>query len=133
MIQGGGMDENLKEKPTKTPIKNEGGNGLTNMKYTVAMARTNDPHSATCQFFINTADNGFLNRAQARDRFGYTVFGKVVEGTEVVDKINNMPTEARANPMSPAALMKDVPKTNIIIRGAKVVSKKGEMAPMMAK
>ncbi len=92
MIQGGGMDENLKEKEVKAPVRNEAGNGLKNNKYTVAMARTNDPHSATSQFFINTADNGFLNREQAQDGFGYTVFGKVVEGMDVVDKIGVVKT-----------------------------------------
>jgi cyclophilin family peptidyl-prolyl cis-trans isomerase len=126
MIQSGGMDENLKEKEVKPPVRNEAGNGLKNKKYTVAMARTNDPHSATSQFFINTADNGFLNREQAQDGFGYTVFGKVVEGMDVVDKIGDVKTNSHANPAFPAMLMRDVPATPITIKSAKVVGKQAE-------
>jgi cyclophilin family peptidyl-prolyl cis-trans isomerase len=124
MIQGGGMDGNLKEKKTKPPVLNEADNGLINKKYTVAMARTGDPHSATCQFFINTADNTFLDRANAADGFGYTVFGRVVKGLDVVDKIGSTPTNARPNPAFPAMLMRDVPVTPIVIKSARVVSKK---------
>ncbi len=127
MIQGGGMDENLKEKEVKPPVQNEAGNGLKNKKYTIAMARTNDPHSATSQFFINTGDkNDFLNREQAQDGFGYTVFGNVVEGMEVVDKIGNVKTGAHPNPTFPAMLMRDVPVTPITIKSAKVVAKQAE-------
>ena len=86
MIQGGGFDQKMKEKETGPPVRNEADNGLGNEQYTVAMARTADPHSATAQFFVNTnaqpGGNGFLNRDQARDGFGYTVFGKVIDGTE---------------------------------------------------
>ncbi len=121
MIQGGGMDGTLKEKKTRPPVQNEAGNGLTNDKYTVAMARTNDPHSATAQFFVNTKDNGFLNRDQARDGFGYTVFGKVIQGTEVVDKIESAKTQSMPNPTVPAVLMQDVPATPIVIKSAKVL------------
>jgi cyclophilin family peptidyl-prolyl cis-trans isomerase len=121
MIQGGGMDGALKEKKTRPPVRNEADNGLKNEKYTVAMARTNDPHSATAQFFVNTENNGFLNRDQARDGFGYTVFGKVTKGTEVVDKIESTKTQSMPNPAVPALLMKDVPSTPIVVNSAKVL------------
>ncbi len=87
MIQGGGMTADMKEKPTEAPIALESRTGLTNQRGTVAMARTNDPNSATAQFFINVKDNDFLNQAQSRDGNGYAVFGKVVQGMDVVDKI----------------------------------------------
>ena len=87
MIQGGGFESGMKQKPTDAPIKNEAKNGLKNEKYSLAMARTGDPHSATGQFFINTTNNGFLNNAEAQDGWGYAVFGKVVEGQDVVDAI----------------------------------------------
>jgi len=120
MIQGGGMDTNLKKKKTRPPVKNEANNGLTNERYTVAMARTNDPHSATAQFFVNTGDkNGFLNRAEARDGFGYTVFGKVIKGTEVVDKIDSARVQSVPNPEFPAALIPIVIKSVKILKGAK--------------
>ena len=93
MVQGGGMDEAMKQKPTMAPIENEANNGLKNDKYTVAMARTNDPHSATAQFFINTADNGFLNfKAPNASGWGYAVFGKVTAGQDVVDSIERVAT-----------------------------------------
>ncbi len=93
MVQGGGMDENMAQKPTRDPIENEANNGLKNDKYTVAMARTMDPHSATAQFFINVQDNAFLNfSAETPQGWGYAVFGKVVEGFEVVDKIKAVET-----------------------------------------
>ena len=93
MVQGGGMDEAMKQKPTMAPIENEANNGLKNDKYTVAMARTNDPHSATAQFFINTADNGFLNfKAPNASGWGYAVFGKVTAGQDVVDAIERVAT-----------------------------------------
>jgi peptidyl-prolyl cis-trans isomerase A (cyclophilin A) len=92
MIQGGGMTEDLKQKPTRAPIPLESRNGLNNERGTVAMARTGDPNSATAQFFINVKDNEFLNASKAQDGNGYTVFGKVVAGMDVVDKIRNMPT-----------------------------------------
>ncbi len=88
MVQGGGMEPGMKQKPCETPITNEADNGLKNFSYTVAMARTSDPHSATAQFFINLADNGFLDHtAISAKGWGYAVFGKVVAGTEVVDEI----------------------------------------------
>jgi cyclophilin family peptidyl-prolyl cis-trans isomerase len=108
MIQGGGFGPDLQRKNTRAAIKNEAGNGLKNDKYTLAMARTNVPDSATSQFFINTADNHFLNRAQAQDGVGYAVFGKVVEGQSVVDKIGKAKTTTKAG-------MKDVPVQTITI------------------
>jgi len=93
MIQGGGMDEKMKPKSTRAPIANEAKNGLKNDRYTVAMARTNDPHSATAQFFINTKDNDFLNfKAENSNDWGYAVFGKVVSGQNVVDEIAKVKT-----------------------------------------
>ncbi|MBN8503102.1 MAG: peptidyl-prolyl cis-trans isomerase [Burkholderiales bacterium] len=93
MIQGGGMDADMKQKPTEAPIQNEANNGLKNLKYTLAMARTNAPHSATAQFFINTTDNGFLDfKSESPSGWGYAVFGKVVSGTEVVDAIEKVRT-----------------------------------------
>lgn len=93
MIQGGGMDAEMKQRGTGSPIANEANNGLTNDKYTLAMARTSDPHSATAQFFINTADNAFLNfRAENAQGWGYAVFGKVVAGTDIVDRIESVKT-----------------------------------------
>ncbi len=91
MIQGGGFDKSMKQKPTKPPVKNESANGLKNDNYTVAMARTNVPDSATSQFFVNVKDNDFLNNAGAANP-GYAVFGKVVDGKDVVDKIKKVPT-----------------------------------------
>jgi peptidyl-prolyl cis-trans isomerase B (cyclophilin B) len=93
MIQGGGFEPGMKQKPTDAPIANEANNGLKNQHYTLAMARTSDPHSATAQFFINTTDNGFLNfRAENAQGWGYAVFGRVVAGTEVVDAIERVRT-----------------------------------------
>ncbi|MEO8924233.1 MAG: peptidylprolyl isomerase [Caldimonas sp.] len=106
MIQGGGMTADLKEKATRPPIALESKNGLTNQRGTVAMARTNDPNSATAQFFINVKDNDFLNQAQARDGNGYTVFGKVVDGMDVVDKIRAVPTGPGDVPLTPVVIKK---------------------------
>jgi peptidyl-prolyl cis-trans isomerase B (cyclophilin B) len=93
MIQGGGFNDKMVQKPTKAAIKNEADNGLKNAKYTIAMARTNDPHSATAQFFINVADNEFLNFSSPTDRgWGYAVFGKVRAGMDVVDNIRKVKT-----------------------------------------
>jgi len=115
MVQGGGYDQaGYAEKSTKAPVENEGGNGLKNERGTVAMARTNDPHSATAQFFINHANNDFLN-AGARGQWGYAVFGKVVEGLDVVDKIANAPT-GRTPPFG-----QDMPVTKVIIKKASIV------------
>lgn len=108
MIQGGGFDATMKQKATDKPIKNEGGNGLKNTKYTVAMARTSVPDSATSQFYINVADNAFLDRANSRDGVGYAVFGKVIAGTQIVDKIV-------ANPTGEKGGMPDVPVETITI------------------
>jgi len=115
MIQGGGMDKDMREKPTHEPIKNEANNGLENDAYTVAMARTNDPHSATAQFFINVKDNGFLNhRGKNPQGWGYAVFGKVVQGQDVVDAIKAVPTGNRG-------FHQDVPLTPVVIEKATVV------------
>ena len=92
MIQGGGMKADMSEKPTRAPIPLESRNGLTNLRGTLAMARTMDPNSATAQFFINVKDNAFLDQANSRDGNGYAVFGKVVAGMDVVDKIKAVPT-----------------------------------------
>ncbi len=113
MIQGGGFEPGMKQKPTKAPIKNEAANGLRNEKYTIAMARTNAPHSATAQFFINTKTNFFLDYP-GQDGFGYCVFGKVVEGQDVVDKIGKVKTGFRAG-------FQDVPETDVIITKAELV------------
>lgn len=97
MIQGGGFEPGLQQKETKAPIENEANNGLKNDKYTIAMARTNDPHSATSQFFINVADNDFLNHTSPTPRgWGYAVFGKVVAGTDLVDAIAAVRTASRS-------------------------------------
>lgn len=104
MIQGGGFEPGMIQKKTNAPIKNEAANGLKNDKYTVAMARTGDPHSATAQFFINVKDNDFLNAAQSRDGNGYAVFGKVISGMDVVDKIRVAPTSAGDFPNDPVVI-----------------------------
>jgi cyclophilin family peptidyl-prolyl cis-trans isomerase len=105
MIQGGGFDASMSQKATKGPIKNEFGNGLTNQRGTIAMARTNDPHSATAQFFINTVDNGFLNNPP-----GYAVFGKVTAGMDVVEKIEKVETASKGGhrdvPAQPVTIVK---------------------------
>ncbi len=93
MLQGGGFEAGMKQKPTTAPIKNEANNGLKNLRYTLAMARTSDPHSATAQFFINTVDNGFLDfKAENVQGWGYAVFGRVVDGFDVVEKIEGVRT-----------------------------------------
>jgi len=116
MIQGGGMTADMKEKETRAPIPLESRNGLTNQRGTIAMARTQDPNSATAQFFINVKDNDFLNQTQARDGNGYAVFGKVTAGMDVVKKIEGTPTTTRG-PMA------DVPQKPVVIESATVVSK----------
>lgn len=117
MIQGGGMTAEMKEKRTQAPIRNEANNGLKNRKYTIAMARTGEPHSATAQFFINTRDNDFLDfKAQNPQGWGYAVFGKVIGGQDVVDKIENVATLRRAG-------HSDVPETPVIIKKAYVMEK----------
>ena len=112
MVQGGGFEPGLKQKPTKAPIKNESSNGLTNKRGTLAMARTNDPDSATAQFFINLKDNTFLDRAQARDGVGYAVFGKVTSGMDVVEKIKAVSTGRRGH-------HDDVPVKDVLITSVK--------------
>jgi len=111
MIQGGGFDVQMNQKPTKAPIKNEADNGLKNEAYTVAMARTNVPDSATAQFFINVADNTFLNHtAKTPQGWGYAIFGKVVKGQDVVDKIKAVPTANKSMhqnvPVEPVTIIK---------------------------
>jgi peptidyl-prolyl cis-trans isomerase B (cyclophilin B) len=117
MIQGGGLDAKLDKKSTRAPIKNEADNGLTNDAYTVAMARTGDPNSATAQFFINTVNNGFLNHtAKTPQGWGYAVFAKVVQGKEVVDKIKAVPTATKG-------MYENVPVEPVTIVKATVVQK----------
>ena len=115
MVQGGGFEPGMKQKPSDAPIANEANNGLKNDNYTVAMARTNDPHSATAQFFINIADNAFLNHtAPSAQGWGYAVFGKVVGGKEVVDRIKAVKTGRKG-------FHDDVPNEDVIIEKAVVV------------
>lgn len=115
MIQGGGFDENLRQKETKAPIKIESDNGLKNDRGTIAMARTNDPNSATSQFFINLVDNNFLNfRSPDVTGYGYAVFGKVTDGMDVVDKIATVPTGS-------FGYMQDVPKYLIQIESVEII------------
>ncbi len=112
MIQGGGFEPGMKEKKTKDPIKNESTNGLSNKKYTLAMARTSDPDSATAQFYINVKDNSFLDREKARDKVGYCVFGKVIEGMDVVDKIKAVETGNKGG-------HDDVPLQDVVIKSVR--------------
>ncbi len=115
MIQGGGFLPGMKEKQTRAPIENEAANGLKNDKYTIAMARTSDPHSATAQFFINVADNGFLNHtAPTPQGWGYAVFGKVVAGQDVVDQIARVRTGSRS-------FYGDVPLEDVVIEKAEEI------------
>jgi peptidyl-prolyl cis-trans isomerase B (cyclophilin B) len=113
MIQGGGFEEGMKQKPTTQTVENEAKNGLKNDVYTLAMARTSDPHSASAQFFINVKNNSFLD-FPGQDGWGYAVFGKVVEGTEVVDQIRKVRT-------SRSGMHADVPVEPVIIEKAEVV------------
>ena len=116
MIQGGGFMPGLREKNTGAPIENEANNGLKNAAYTVAMARTSDPHSASAQFFINVADNDFLNHTAPTPKgWGYAVFGKVVDGQSVVDAIKTAPTGRRG-------FHDDVPKDDVVIEKAVLVA-----------
>lgn len=112
MVQGGGFEPGMKQKPCNAPIENEANNGLKNNHYTVAMARTSDPHSATAQFFINVADNAFLNHtAPSSQGWGYAVFGKVVAGNDVVDKIKAVKTSRKG-------YHDDVPVDDVVIEKA---------------
>ena len=115
MVQGGGFEPGMKLKATKSPVKNEAQNGLKNTRYTVAMARTSEPHSATAQFFINVNDNGFLDHtAPSPQGWGYCVFGRVTEGQDVVDRIKVVKTGRRG-------MNQDVPVEDVIIERAEVV------------
>jgi peptidyl-prolyl cis-trans isomerase B (cyclophilin B) len=112
MVQGGGFEPGMTQKPTDAPINNEANNGLKNDLYTVAMARTSDPHSASAQFFINVSNNGFLNHtAPSSQGWGYAVFGKVVGGTDIVKKIEGVPTGRKG-------FHDDVPKDDVVIEKA---------------
>jgi len=116
MVQGGGMEPGMSQKSTDAPIENEANNGLKNANYTVAMARTGDPHSATAQFFINVSDNSFLNHtAPSAQGWGYAVFGKVISGTDVVDKIKGVKTGRKG-------FHDDVPKEDVVIEKAVALS-----------
>jgi peptidyl-prolyl cis-trans isomerase B (cyclophilin B) len=115
MVQGGGFEPGMKQKRTDAPVRNEANNGLKNAKYTIAMARTSDPHSATAQFFINATDNGFLDfKAENASGWGYAVFGKVVAGQDVVDAIEGVKTGQRGG-------HGDVPQEDVVIQRAVVV------------
>lgn len=116
MIQGGGMDAKMNQKSTRAPIKNEADNGLKNEPYTIAMARTSDPNSATSQFFINVADNQRLNHTgKTMSGWGYTVFGKVVQGKDVVDKIKGVPTTSQG-------MHENVPQTPVPIISTMIIA-----------
>ena len=116
MIQGGGMDKDMQESSTLPPIKNEANNGLKNDKYTIAMARTNQPHSATAQFFINIKDNDFLNfSGENMHGWGYAVFGKAIAGTEVIDKIKAVKTGRHGH-------HDDVPTETVVIESAEILA-----------
>lgn len=115
VIQGGGFDRDMKEKPTRAPIRNEANNRLSNLLGTIAMARTPDPHSASAQFFINTNDNAFLDFSkETDDGWGYCVFGKVIDGLEVVEQIEEVPTTRRSG-------HEDVPVDIILIEKAEII------------
>jgi peptidyl-prolyl cis-trans isomerase B (cyclophilin B) len=115
MVQGGGMEPGMAQKPCDAPIENEANNGLKNLNYTVAMARTGDPHSATAQFFINVADNTFLNHTSPSSQgWGYAVFGKVVGGTDIVDQLKAVKTGRKG-------FHDDVPKDDLVIEKAVVL------------
>jgi cyclophilin family peptidyl-prolyl cis-trans isomerase len=113
MVQGGGFESGMRQKRTRPSIINESSNGLKNERGTLAMARTSDPDSASSQFFINTVNNDFLNKASARDGVGYCVFAKVIVGMDVVDKIVAVPTADKSG-------HQNVPKTDVVIRSAKL-------------
>jgi len=116
MIQGGGFEPGMAQKPAGAPITNEASNGLRNSRYTIAMARTSAPHSATAQFFINTKDNGFLDfKSESPQGWGYAVFGRVVSGTEVVDAIGGVRTARRG-------MHDDVPVEDVVIRSVALVA-----------
>ena len=116
MIQGGGFAPGMQQKPTRAPVANEAANGVKNTRYTVAMGRTSDPHSATAQFFINVADNAFLDyKAPSAQHYGYCVFGKVAAGTDVVDRITGVPTGR-------SGMHENVPTGDVVITRAEEVA-----------
>jgi peptidyl-prolyl cis-trans isomerase B (cyclophilin B) len=120
MVQGGGFTADMKQKPTRAPVPNEADNGLKNVRGTVAMARTGDPHSATAQFFINTVNNGFLDhKAKTQQGWGYTVIGRVTEGMDVVDRISKTRTGTKMVQGHP---LPDVPVETVLIKEARVIS-----------
>jgi cyclophilin family peptidyl-prolyl cis-trans isomerase len=112
MVQGGGFEPGMKEKKTKEAIKNESDNGLSNERGTLAMARTGEPNSATAQFYINVKDNPNLDKAKARDKVGYCVFGKVIDGMDVVDKIRKVKTGSKG-------MFEDVPSEDVVIKSVR--------------
>ena len=114
MIQGGGFEPGMKEKKSRDPIKNESSNGLSNLKGTIAMARTGEPNSATAQWYVNVKDNTFLDKAKAADGVGYCVFGRVIEGLDVVDKIKAVDTDTVKS-------FENVPTKDVVIKSVKVV------------
>jgi cyclophilin family peptidyl-prolyl cis-trans isomerase len=114
MIQGGGFEPGMKEKKTRDPIKNESSNGLSNLKGTIAMARTGEPNSATAQWYVNVKDNTFLDKAMARDKVGYCVFGRVTDGLDVLDKIKAVDTDTVKG-------HENVPTKDVVIKSVKVV------------
>jgi peptidyl-prolyl cis-trans isomerase B (cyclophilin B) len=114
MIQGGGFEPGMKQKATRGKIKNESNNGLSNVRGAVAMARTSEPDSATAQFFVNTVDNLFLDRAQAADKVGYCVFGKVIDGMDVIEAIRGVPTATKGG-------HGDVPVKDVVIQSVRRV------------
>jgi cyclophilin family peptidyl-prolyl cis-trans isomerase len=117
MVQGGGFEPGMKEKKTRDPIKNESSNGLSNLKGTVAMARTGEPNSATAQWYVNVKDNTFLDRAKARDGVGYCVFGRVIKGMDVVDKIKEVETDTVKG-------FENVPTKDVVIKSVRVKEEK---------
>lgn len=121
MVQGGGFDSELNKKQTRSPIANEAANGLLNDHYTIAMARLSSPNSATSQFFINTVDNAGLNRPNP-DGHGYAVFGKVVDGFEIVDAIEKSKTGVGSNPANPGVVLSDFPLEPIVIESVTILS-----------
>ena len=130
MIQGGGMEAGMKQKTTRSPIRNEADNGLKNQKGSIAMARTSDPHSATAQFFINVKDNPALDyRAATPQGWGYTVFGQVIDGMATVDKIRQVAT----GPGGPGGRFGDVPTTPVLIQSVTVLPETAPAAPAATK
>src|SRR5438477_121515 len=117
MIPGGGFEPGMKERETKAPIKNESDNGLSNLRGTLAMARTSEPNSATSQFFINVKDKTFLDRSKAKDKVGYCVFGRVIDGMDVVDKIKVVKTGTKMG-------HENVPTEDVVIKSVKLVEEK---------